>query len=510
MAKSKERITSSIVSINPYNNVYLSGVSNYLTHSATPEYSKEQFCISYLNTKGFITSRIEISKNIPDDDLHDAITNKVYDDLALDQALTYKIQFIETFNTSDEEHRFFHVFIINPLELNDIYEKAITQVKYIDIIIPAPLLLKSLYTKNILDTKGAHCFVYLQENDAFITVYNHEEFVYTKSIPFSFIEMHEKFNEMCDEKIEYDDFIKFVSQENLKESQSKYKEKLIQLYLEMLSSTNEIITYVKKVYQIEKIEHLYIGSELDSITKLNEIAEVELSIKSSEFEFDYGHSSDMHYVDQLHSLMQLYTKLEEDLRYNCNFTIYHRPPRFIKRVSGQMILLSAASIIISFIYPGTYWALTYASSLNYKLLNNQYIALNNERISREITIRNKEADKTKVIKLLKSEEQDYIRKKESLVKIHDVKVNYPMKAKLLSSLVKELNKYNVNVSSFSYSQSDDTKFTFNLVSFTDKDITKLLEHLTQIYDGRFHFYIEEILYEEDIKRYLCQMKVKIS
>lgn len=510
MAKSKERTTSNIVSINPYKNVYLSGVSNFLTNSSTPEYSKEQFCISYLNTKGFITSKIEISKNIPDDDLHDAITNKVYDELALDQALTYKIQFIETFNTSDEEHRFFHVFIINPLELNDIYEKAIGKVKYIDIVIPAPLLLKSLYSKKIIDTKGSHCFVYLQENDAFITVYNHEEFVYTKSIPFSFIEMYEKFNEISDVQIEYADFIKFVSKENLRDTQSEYKEHFIRIYIEMLSSVNEIITYVKKVYQIEKIEHLYIGSELDSITKLDEIAEVELSIKSSDFNFDYGYLSDEHYVDQFHSLMQLYTKLEEDLRYNCNFTIYHRPPMFIKRVSGQLILLSAASIIISFIYPGTYWALSYASSLNYKLLNSEYVTLHNERLSSEITIRNKEADKTKVVTLLKNEEKDYISKKESLVKIHDVKVNYPMKAKLLSSLVKDLNKYNVSVNSLSYSQSNDSKFAFSLVSYSDKEITILLEHLTKIYDGKFHFFIKEIVYDKDIKRYLCELRVKIS
>ena len=37
-------------------------------------------------------------KNIPDEDLSDAITNKVYDDLALDQAVAYVIDYIEVYD----------------------------------------------------------------------------------------------------------------------------------------------------------------------------------------------------------------------------------------------------------------------------------------------------------------------------------------------------------------------------------------------------------------------------
>jgi len=509
MSQLQENSFSNVISINPYNNIYLSGISKKLTPTTTPEYSKSQFCISYLNTKGFITSRIEISKNIADEDLYDAITNKVYDELALDQAVSYKIQYIETFNNVDEENRFFNVFIINPQDLDSLYTEALNKIKYVDMVIPAPLLLKSLYTKEIIKGEGTHCFIYFQENDAFVTIYHNQEFIYTKAIHYTLVEMHERFCELYGEKIEYEAFIKFISQENLKDSQSEYKQHLITLYKEMLTNVNEIITYVKRAYELEKIDLVYIGIGIESLTKFNEIAETELGIKSVEFEFDYGYLSDANYIDQIHSLMQVYTTVDEDYRYDCNFTLYPRPPKFTKRVSGQLIILTVASIIISFIYPASYWALTYANSLKHELLKNDYTKIHNEKIDRELNIRAKEADKKKVITLLKNEEGEYISKKETLIKIHDVKVNYPMKAKIVAALIKDFNKYNVYINALLYTQEDNPHFVFSLVTLSDKEITILIEHLTKQYDGKFSFLIETIKYDENIKRYLCELKVRV-
>ena len=206
MSKKTKSSFSSIISVNPYKEVYVNSISSFLSKTDSPMYDKEQYAISYLNTKDFINSQISISKNIPDEDLHDAITNKVYDELALDQAITYTIEFIEIFNIIDEENRNFHVFILDPLTLDKTFSSTIDKIKYIDLIIPSPLLLKSLYEKDIIEKSGVHCFIYFQENDAFVTVYNEKEFLYTKSISYSFIQMHERFCELYGEQIEYKKF----------------------------------------------------------------------------------------------------------------------------------------------------------------------------------------------------------------------------------------------------------------------------------------------------------------
>jgi len=85
-----------------------------------------------------------------------------------------------------------------------------------------------------------------------------------------------------------------------------------------------------------------------------------------------------------------------------------------------------------------------------------------------------------------------------------------MKSKLLALLTKDLNKYNVNVSDLSYFEDNSTKnFKLNLVSSNDKKITQMIEYLTKIYGGKFHFSLEEISYKEANKKYFAELKVRI-
>jgi len=510
MSQVENNSFSSILSIDPYRDTYLSGSSNSINEVKSPQFAKEQFTISYLNTKAFITSQISLSKNIPDEDIFDTITMKTYDELGLDEAVAYSIQYVEAFNHIDEEYRNFHVFVVDPLSIENTFVNVIDKIKYIDTIIPTPLLLKSLYTKEIILTGGVHCFVYFQENDAFVTLYSEKEFLYTKSIHYSLHEMHEKFCELYGEKISYDVFKDFFSKQNLKETKSDYKPYFIKLYKEIFASINDILTYAKRAFDIEKFEHLYIGTQIETVMQFDEMIEAELNIKASDFNFTYGFENNDLYVDQLHYLMQLYVSLSEEEKYHTNFTTYHRPPRFIKRDSGKFLTLIAASFVIAFAYPVTYWSLTYTQMLQKRLLENKYQQIHHEKTIREAMIRGKLADKTKVSTLLTLESKEYLEKKNTLMKIHDVKVNYPMKAMLLALFTKDLNTYKVNLQNITYKQTDSSKeFTLSLNASKDKMITQLIEYLTKVHDGKFKFSLEEILYNEDEKRYVSELKVAI-
>ncbi|WP_297484255.1 hypothetical protein [Sulfurimonas sp.] len=510
MSTSTQQSFTSVLSVNPYKETYFSGISSFISKAPSPEYSKEQFVLSYLNTKDFINAQIEISKNIPDEDLFDAINSKAYDELALDQAIEYKIQYIETFNVLDEENRHFHVFIVDPIDITNTFLHPVEKIKYIDIIIPAPLLIKSIYAKDIIESNGLHCFIYIQENDAFITIYEEQEFVYTKSIKFSLMDMHERFCELYGERIDYDEFLNFFSKESLRDSNSNYKQFFIRLYKELFANINDILTYARRAFEIEKFEHVYIGTQVQTITKLHEMLEVELNIKSSEFDFDYGFETNEQYVDQLHMLMHLYNTLPKDEKYTCNFTLYKRPPKFIKRESGKLIILVFASFALAFAYPITYWILTYAQGLQEDLLKQEYQEIHINKITREATIKNKIADKDKAITLLEEEKKEYIEKKNTLMKIHKVKVDYPMKAKLLATFAKELNRFHVNVQSLKYSQPVNSKILLlNLVANKDRKITQLVEYLTKMYEGKFHFDLKEIKLDKETNKYFSTLKVKI-
>jgi hypothetical protein len=128
-------------------------------------------------------------------------------------------------------------------------------------------------------------------------------------------------------------------------------------------------------------------------------------------------------------------------------------------------------------------------------------------VTREATIKLKLAEKDRVQKLLDAEVAEFNAKKETLEKIHDVKVNYPMKAKALTAFTKDFNKYGVNLTQITYSENAEEKaFTFYLTARKDKRITALLEYLTKAKTKNYQFILEKITYDPEKFRYYSELK----
>ena len=101
-----------IVSIDPLTLTSYSYSKNEIKLSKLDKNNKDSFFISYIQTRDINTATIDISRNIPDSDLKDAIEIKVYDELALDSAIEYVISYTET-DSKDTKNRSFNVFIID-------------------------------------------------------------------------------------------------------------------------------------------------------------------------------------------------------------------------------------------------------------------------------------------------------------------------------------------------------------------------------------------------------------
>ncbi|MEA3372490.1 MAG: hypothetical protein U9Q62_02245 [Campylobacterota bacterium] len=506
MDKTVNQTFSSVISINPYKASYYKGVSNRLTQVEKPEFSKEQYAISFLNTKSFITAMIDISKNIPEEDIYDALEDKIYEELALDMAIEYQIHYISAAHT-DENNNFYHVFVVDPTDFEEEFSESVEALKYIDQIVPVPLLLKSLYQKEIIDDNGVHSFLYFQENDAFFTLYNEQEFIYTKSLKFSFKQMHERFCELLGEQINYEVFIQLLAEEGLSVTNTEYQKHLIKLFGEIFLHINDVLTYAKRIFDIERIDQVYIGSQIGAISGLDEYSQTYLGLASMAFDFDYGFESETWYVDQIHSLMHLYTQMQPEERYECNFTTYHRPPPFLQRKSGQLIALTAASLVVAMAYPVTFWTMTYAEEVHKQLLTEEYNEVHNLKVTREATIKLKLANKDRAQKLLDNEKAEFDAKRATLEKIHDVKVNYPMKAKIMTAFTRDFNRYKVNLTKAAYNEDEKSKtFTFSLSARKDKDITALLEYLTQAKTKNYQFLMEKITYDPEKFRYYAELK----
>jgi len=510
MSNSNQQGFDTVLSNNPYNNTYFLGAGNQLSVAKSPQFGKRQFSISYLNTNDFITAQIGVSKNIPDEDLAFVIETKAYEELALDMAIEYTIDYVEVSSEGNAKERLFQVFIVDPLVIDEAFARTVAKLKYIDRIVPVPLLLKTLYTHEIVQGYGAHCYIYFQENDAFFTLYSAQEFVYTKSLKYSFREMHERFCELLGEQLSLSDFQFLLSHEGLGTQNPEYQKYLIKLFGELFLHINDVLNYAKRAYEIETIEDIYIGSQIGAIAGLDEYCQTYLGFEAKAFDFSYGFATDT-YVDQIHQLMQLYAGTDEAARYDVNFSIYHRPPPFFQRHSGKLFAVTALSLVAAFAYPVTYWTMGYAESVRKSLLEKEYQQTHAIKIERENTINLKLAQKAEAQKLLDAENELFAERKATLIKIHDVKVNYPMKGEIVASLTREMNRFNVGVSTITYHQDENEK-VFNLVLMAkkDKQITDLVEYVTKNRTERFHYNIERIELDEKTNYYRGDLKVVLK
>lgn len=511
MNKNQHPTYSTVVSANPYKGNYYTGTLNTISRIASPSFSKDQYTVSFLSTKSFISTIIGISKNIPDDDIFDALENKVYEELALDMAVEYHIRYVEAIHRGTENERYFHVFVVDPLTLEQEYVKVIDTIKYIDQIIPVPLLLKSLYVKELIDSSDVHTFIYFQENDAFFCIYSEQEFIYAKSLKFSLTQMHERFCELLGEQIEYAFFESMLANEGLNSPNNDYQKSLIKLFGEMFLHISDIMAYAKRAYDIKRFDEIFIATSVGSIIGLDEYAQTYLGLKTTPFNFDYGFNTNGENVDQIHQLMHLYGRLQAEERYDCNFTIFHRPPPFAKRESGKLILIAAASLAGALLYPGVYWGLSYVEEFHHAVLTKEYQTVHIEKMTREATINLKLANKNAAQTLLDEQKTAYKQKQDTLIQVHEKKVDYPMKAKIMADFTRSFNQYRVQLRSIHYTEDNVSKtFNFGLVSAKTQDITALLKHLTASKRNQYDFKLELIAYDSNASAYLSELKAVLK
>ena len=85
-----------------------------------------------------------------------------------------------------------------------------------------------------------------------------------------------------------------------------------------------------------------------------------------------------------------------------------------------------------------------------------------------------------------------------------------MKSKMLTTLTQDLNRYKVGLESLEFIQNElNNTFSLHLVASKGIRITKLIAYLTKIHEGKFTFSLEKIYYDDDEKKYLSELKVKI-
>jgi len=472
-------------------------------------YNTSNFITSYVNNKDMISSTIQLSRSIPEEDIADILEIKAYEELGLDQASNYIISSTEVDNGGEE--RDFHLFIAEPEVLDKLYLPIKQETKYIDLIIPAPLLYKALYSKEILSDNATHCFIYFTQQDAFVTFYKNGEYLYSKSIEFSLDQMYDKYCELLGEQVDKKEFFSILETEGLKATNSDYQQNFMKIFGEVFITINDIIIYTKRAFQLETIDHMFIGSVQGPIIGLDEYSQNYLGLQSTDLNFDYsgqGITNDEWYTDQLQYLMLLSSfDYMEDESSIVNLTMYPRAPSFINRASGQFIIATLGAITVGLAYPLVYLIGSYVNDAKIYTLTIK----NNELTSETNKYKKILSDKKQKISVLDKEisklSDTYQGKTKTLTSIYDKKVNYRLKSGRFHIVAEELNKFDVHVDML-YS-SNDTVW-MSLVSTDDRKFTELIKYISEThFDTINQIDIEVIQKDPESNYYKGLLKVDL-
>jgi uncharacterized protein YktA (UPF0223 family) len=505
--KSESRFQS-VITIDNYNHHNYKFEGNRVSSTRKLQFKRQNYYISFVANKDLIIAPVSVSRSIEDEDLEGALEDKAYDELGLDAATEYIINYRESFG-AEGEGRTFQLFIMERERYHELFSDIRNSLKYVDLILPAPLLYQSLYDHNILENKKVHCFLYFADHDTTLTFYQNGEYLYSKSINYSLTQIYDRYCEIVGKSVDEKQFFRIFQKEGVKTTHLEFQQNLIKLFNEIFITINDIVIYTKRAYKVDVIDQMFIGSELGPISGADEYAQNYLGLYSIPMTFDFKIDSEEWYIDQTHYMMNLSAQTFWDSPEKfTNFSLYPRPPIFVKRASGQFIISLIFAVLAASAYPLFFLGSSYAIDLN-----NKQLRAEQQRVGAIATrYRRILAQKSKEIKRLREKKEllktTYEGKEKTLVSVYNKKVNYNLKSNQLASFAANFKKFGVK--SNRMMSVNDTYF-LSIISNDDQSVTELIKDITNRYSKDIKMInIDEIREDQNNSLYQGVLKVELK
>ncbi len=437
----------------------------------------KNFVISYIQNRDMIIASFDLGYSIDEAELDDMIYMKAYDELGLDPEKEYTITHQKA--STDEGSGVYNLFITEPEIIEETIASTIDKTTYIDLLLPAPLLYRTLYTSGTLEASEAHCFIYFTMSDAFVTVYKDGEFLYSKSLEFSLTQIYEKYCAMIGERVDEKEFFETLEAEGLKATDSSYQQNLMKLFSEIFLQINDIIIYAKRAYGLDTIQRLFLGSIKSPIIGLGDYGYNYLGIPTFNLDFNFDIKNDEWYVDQLQYMMvQSGLDYIQNPNKFVNLTPTPRPPVFAKRASGQFIISTVVTSLLALGWPLYYLFVSYSADVYNLKLDAQNRRLSATTAKYKKILNDKRAIINQNKKELKGLKDIFEGKAKTLTYIHNKKVDYNLKSNFLNIFARDLIEYGVKLEEM---KSSEDFFTLFVVSDDDKKITKYIKYISKKY-----------------------------
>lgn len=455
-------------------------------------FKNNYFFVTYLANKDMIIAPVIIGSGIAEEDISGALENKAYEELGLDASVEYVMGHTEM--SHDGDGRLFQLFVIEKNKYTEIFGRLQKQVKYIDLIVPAPLLYRTLYDLDLVESRGVDCYLYFTKYDTFLTFYRDGEYLYSKSIKYSFEQIYIRYCEMVGEDVDMDMFFRTLQKEGMKAAQDEYQQNIMKLFGEIFIAINDIIIYTKRAYELEVVDQMFIGSSMGTIVGLDDYVQNYLGLYSSALEFDFQIETEEWYMDQLHLMMTISGLEYLNTKDTVNLTKYPRPPEFFRRPAGQFIGTTLAVTAFALLPPTYYYVMAKAKETKNTILQNEETKLGQE-VSRYRTIL---SAKRKEIDLLDKKidglKKVFRGKEKTLTSVYDKKVYYKLKSEQMELFASDLARNGVKIYSM---ETNNDNYFLSLVSSDDKNITRLIRQVSDKYKDTISSIDIELIKKDD-------------
>ena len=507
-SKKEEAKSHKVVTIDNYNERFYRYDSGSIAPIEKLSYSGNALSAAFIANRDMIIAPVELSRGIPEESIDGALEDKAYEELGLDPAVEYTIKYIELHN-EEGDNRLYQLFIIEENKYQELFSNLRESIKYVDLITPAPLLYKTLYENEILESKSVHCFLYFTSYDATIVFYKNGEYLYSKSFNYSLTHIYERYCELVGKTVDEKEFMQIFQKEGVKTSHLEYQQNFIKLFNEIFITVNDIVIYTKRAYKIDVIDQMYIGSEIGPISGVEEYAQNYLGLYATPMVFDYKISSSDWYVDQLHYMLALttleYVEKQSDA---INFTKYPRPPVFYKRPSGQFTITIAVAILLASAYPIYYLGYSYMNEMIIYKKRKDEIPLSKEVRKYKLILSSKKREINELGNVLSQRKNTYNSKEKTLVQVYRKKVFYRLQSNQLASFSGDFEKYGVEVNRI---VSENSNYSFYLLAEEDQKITSMIKGLSKKYDKELKSIgIDDIYKDENDSTYRGVLKVELK
>ena len=307
---------------------------------------ENNYTVSRALYEDIVVYSFKIPTNQSNDDLSSIIEIKMYEEAGLDVNKTYKITYLVK-KLDFDEMCLVEAFAIDLDVLKETFHECIKKVKHIDFLALPFFSYTTFYTNKILTPKN-DIFVYMGDDEAFLSFYKDGEYISTKSM-INLNEIVEKLNtqDIHVTKEKLSDILKNkgFKQELFDERESEIFIAIETIFSEIFTKINNIAMHNRSVFGFDKIDRIFFSTKQGRIKGLKEFV---LNFGFSDVEvLDFNlfrEKQDANFLDKIVCSYGL-DKFKQNSNKQ-NVTIFERSPSFLTTQSGKLILSVVIFVLI--------------------------------------------------------------------------------------------------------------------------------------------------------------------